>query len=105
CGTPTVVTVHGGLHEVIEFGRNCLFADPLLPEEFGAIMALPLRYEGLREKLSIEGSRFARRTFGWTGIAKRTLQVFERYKGKYAVSTTSAWGDGRASGSDADVTL
>lgn len=91
CGTPTVVTVHGGLHEVIDFGRNCLFSDPLSPQEFGAVMALPLRYEGLREKLSIEGSRFARRSFGWTGIAKRTLDVFERFKGRYATSNAMDW--------------
>lgn len=91
CGTPTVVTVHGGLHEVIDFGHNCLFSDPLSPQEFGAVMALPMRYEGLREKLSIEGSRFARRTFGWTGIAKRTLEVFDRFKGRYASSNVKEW--------------
>lgn len=93
CGTPTVVTVHGGLHEIIDFGNNCLFADPLKPEEFGAILALPLRYEQLREELSIEGSRFARRSFGWTGIAKRTLEVFNRFKGKYRAFDERPWPD------------
>lgn len=83
CGAPTVVTVHGGLHELIDFGTQALFADPTVPEEYGAILALPLRYARLAEELSIEGSRFARRTFGWTGIAKRTLAVFDQFKGKY----------------------
>ncbi|HUF11180.1 MAG TPA: glycosyltransferase [Rhodothermales bacterium] len=90
CGTPTVVTVHGGLHEIISFGRNCLYSDPLHPEEFGAVLALPLRYPRLAEDLSIEGSRFARRSFGWTGIAKRTLEVFDRFKGKYATTAGEA---------------
>ncbi|RJP53856.1 MAG: glycosyltransferase family 1 protein [Anaerolineaceae bacterium] len=83
CGTPTVITVHGGLHELIDFGTQALFADPLNPEEYGAILAFPLRYPNLADELSIEGSRFARRTFGWTGIAKRTLAVFDQFKGKY----------------------
>jgi len=84
CGTPTVVTVHGGLHELIDFGTQALFADPTSAEEFGTILSMPLRYPHLAEELSIEGSRFARRNFGWTGIAKRTLGIFDQFKGKYA---------------------
>lgn len=84
CGAPTVITVHGGLHELIDFGTQALFADPTCPEEYGTMLAIPLRYPRLGEELSIEGSRFARRTFGWTGIAKRTLAVFDQFKGKYA---------------------
>lgn len=83
CGTPTVITVHGGLRDLIEFGSQALFADPQLPEEFGVMLSLPLRYPALAEELSNEGSRFARRSFGWTGIAKRTLAVFDQFKGKY----------------------
>jgi mannosylfructose-phosphate synthase len=78
CGTSTVVTVHGGLFEVIEFGRHALFADPNRPIEFGAMLAMPMLYPNLAHELSVEGSRFARRNFGWTGIAKRILQIFER---------------------------
>ena len=84
CGTPTVVTVHGGLHELIDFGSQALFADPTSAEEFGTILAMPLRYPHLAEELSIEGSRFARRNFGWTGIAKRTIATFDQFKGKYS---------------------
>ena len=84
CGTPTVITVHGGLHDLIDFGTQALFADPFFPEEFGAMLALPLRYPRLADELSNEGSRFARRTFGWTGIAKNTLSVFGQYQAKYA---------------------
>lgn len=84
CGTPTVITIYGGLHELIDFGTQALFADPSCAEEYGAILALPIRYPNLAEELSIEGSRFARRTFGWTGIAKRTLALFDQFKGKYS---------------------
>jgi mannosylfructose-phosphate synthase len=83
CGTPTVITVNGGLHELIDFGTQALFADPACPEEYGTLLALPIRYPQLADELSIEGSRFARRTFGWTGIAKRTLTLFDQFKGKY----------------------
>ena len=83
CGTPTVATVHGGLHDAVDFGTHALFADPKSPEEFAAILGMPLRYPKLREKLSLEGARFSRRQFGWTGIARRTLAVFDRFRGIY----------------------
>jgi mannosylfructose-phosphate synthase len=83
CGTPSVITVHGGLYEAINFGTHALYADPKRPEEFGISLAMPVLYPQLRDKLSIEGARFARRQFGWTGIAKRTLAVFDRFKHRY----------------------
>ncbi|SEQ85735.1 mannosylfructose-phosphate synthase [Hyunsoonleella jejuensis] len=76
CGTPSVITVHGGLNDLIDFGNQALFADPHRPIEFGAMMSMPLLYPNLRNELSVEGARFARRNFGWTGIAKRMLKVF-----------------------------
>lgn len=83
CGCPVVATVHGGLHEAVEFGTHALFADPKQPEEFAAMLGMPMRYPRLRERLSLEGARFARRQFGWTGIARRTLAVFDRLRGLY----------------------
>mgnify|MGYP005844487881 CR=1 FL=1 len=77
CGTPTVVTVHGGLSELIDFGSQALFADPSRPAEYGTMLALPMLYPTLAHELSVEGSRFARRNFGWTGIAKRILAIFD----------------------------
>ncbi|MEX0742640.1 MAG: hypothetical protein WD079_07560, partial [Phycisphaeraceae bacterium] len=62
-----------------------LYADPERCEEFAAVLAMPLLYPHLREKLSVEGARFARRQFGWTGIAKRTLTVFDQFRGRYAL--------------------
>ena len=83
CGTPTVMTVHGGLYDQIEYGRHALVADPKRPVEFAAQLNMPMQYPWMRETLSIEGARFARRAFGWTGIARRTLNIFEQYKGRY----------------------
>lgn len=78
CGTPAVITIHGGLAELIDFGSQALFADPNRAEEFGTMLALPMLYPALADELSVEGSRFARRNFGWTGIAKKIRQVFDR---------------------------
>jgi mannosylfructose-phosphate synthase len=83
CGTPTVVTTHGGLHEAVDFGTHALYADPKQAEEFAALLGMPLRHPRLRDRLSLEGSRFSRRQFGWTGIARRTLAVFDRFRGIY----------------------
>jgi mannosylfructose-phosphate synthase len=77
CGTPSVITVHGGLYDLIDFGNQALFADPHRPVEFGSMMAMPLLYPKMRNELSVEGARFARRNFGWTGIAKRMIEVFK----------------------------
>ncbi|MEN3322727.1 glycosyltransferase [Mariniflexile soesokkakense] len=77
CGTPSVVTVHGGLYDLIDFGNQALFADPHRPIEFGAMLSMPLLYPKMRNELSVEGARFARRNFGWTGIAKRILKIFD----------------------------
>jgi mannosylfructose-phosphate synthase len=84
CGTPAVITVHGGLQELVDFGDNALFADPRRQTEWAAMMAMPLRYPRLRERLANRGSRFARREFGWRGIARRTLEIFERFRREYA---------------------
>lgn len=82
CGTPCVVTIHGGLEEMFDFGSQALFADPKRPREFATILSMPMRYPELRQRLSIAGARFARKNFGWRGIARRTLVVFEREMGR-----------------------
>ncbi len=84
CGTPAVVTVHGGLHHMIDFGVTGLYADPTRLNEFAAMLAMPLRYPQLRARLAEEGARFARRELGWSGIAGRTLELFEREAERHA---------------------
>ncbi len=83
CGTPCVVTVHGGLEEMFDFGSHALFADPKRPREYAVMLSMPLRYPQLRERLSIVGARFARINFGWRGIARRTLQAFEKARSQH----------------------
>lgn len=79
CGTPAVVTVHGGLKDLIDFGTQALFADPYRPEEYGVMLAMPMLYSNLALEISVEGARFARRMFGWTGIAKKILGLFDSH--------------------------
>lgn len=76
CGTPAVITRHGGLFELIRFGTHALYADPNRPVEYGTMLAFPMLYPELFHQLSVEGARFARSSFGWTGIAKKILGVF-----------------------------
>lgn len=78
CGTPAVLTVHGGLHELLEYGKQALWADPHRPEEFAAAIAMTMRYPQLRRRISENGSRWARREFGWSGIARRMIALFDR---------------------------
>ncbi len=80
CGTPSVITVHGGLFDLIQFGKHALYADPNRPLEFGNMLAMPMMHPRLAHRLSVEGARFARRNFGWTGIAKKTLDIFSAAK-------------------------
>jgi mannosylfructose-phosphate synthase len=87
CGTPCVVTIHGGLEEMFDFGSQALFADPKRPQEFATMLSMPMRYPQLRERLSIAGARFARKNFGWQGIARRTRVVFDRESRRAAYDT------------------
>ncbi len=86
CGTPTVVTVQGGLHEMIDFGVHALYANPKSPAELATILSLPLRYPRLREVLMVEGARLARREFGWRGVARRTVAVIENARESFRKS-------------------
>lgn len=91
CGTPAVVTVHGGLKDLIDFGNQALFADPNRPEEYGAMLAMPMLYENLALEISVEGARFARRMFGWTGIAKKMLAIFDSFVNVNSVQSNSVF--------------
>jgi mannosylfructose-phosphate synthase len=77
CGTPTVVTVHGGLHHALSFGRHALFADPFDREDLGITMAKVFPHTCLRRRLSRLGAHKARSLFTWTRIAHQLLAVVE----------------------------
>jgi mannosylfructose-phosphate synthase len=80
CGTPTVVTTHGGLFRVLRFGINGLFADPFDSSDLGITMLKPLQYPRLSERLSRYGAQTARLLFTWTGIAQQLLGAAEGHQ-------------------------
>ena len=76
-GTPTVVTVHGGLFRALTFGRHALFADPFDREDLGITMAKIFRHPRLRRRLSRMGAHKARSLFTWTGVAQQLVAAVE----------------------------
>jgi mannosylfructose-phosphate synthase len=76
-GTPTVVTVHGGLYRALSFGRHALFADPFDREDLGITMAKVFRHPRLRNRLGTMGAHKARSLFTWTGIAHQLVAAVE----------------------------
>lgn len=76
-GTPTVVTVHGGLYRCLAFGRHALFADPFDREDLGITMAKIFRHPRLSLRLSRMGAHKARSLFTWTGIAQQLVALVQ----------------------------
>jgi mannosylfructose-phosphate synthase len=76
-GTPTVVTVHGGLYRALSFGRHALFADPFDREDLGITMTKVFRHPRLRQRLARMGAHKARSLFTWTGIAHQLVAAVE----------------------------
>src|SRR6056297_2419432 len=72
-GTPCVVTIHGGLCRVLEYGIHALFADTFDREELGISMYKALKYRSLHHRMAQKGAQRARARFTWTGIAQKLL--------------------------------
>lgn len=77
CGTPTIVTTHGGLFRVLRFGIDGLFADTFDAADLGVTTLKVLRHRKLAERLSLNGAHTARSLFTWTGVAQQILAAFE----------------------------
>jgi mannosylfructose-phosphate synthase len=75
CGTPVVVTTHGGLCRVLRFGIDGLFADTFDPLDLAITILKPLQYPRLAARLSRRGAEAARRGFTWTGITQQLLEA------------------------------
>ena len=90
-GTPTVVTIHGGLHRALTFGRHALFADPLDHEDLGISMMKVLRYPKLRDRMARMGAHKARSLFTWTGIAQQLIALVEKRPGVALVNAEMEW--------------
>jgi mannosylfructose-phosphate synthase len=78
CGTPTVVTTHGGLFRTLRFGVDGLFADTFDAMDLGITILKPLRHRQLAERLSRNGAETARSLFTWTGVAQQLIGATER---------------------------
>jgi mannosylfructose-phosphate synthase len=97
CGTPTVVTIHGGLYRAVSFGRHALFGDPFDREDLGIMMMKPLKHPALSARLSRMGAHKARSLFTWTGIAQQLISLVEGRPSVRALSDNEwdePWNDG-----------
>lgn len=77
CGTPTIVTTHGGLYRTLTFGTDALFADTFDKVDFGITILKAIRYKKIRDRMAYEGAHTVRSLFTWTGIAQQLLKLVE----------------------------
>jgi mannosylfructose-phosphate synthase len=77
CGTPTVLTTHGGLYRTTSYGIDALYADSFDKADFGITILKALRYGDIRRRLSLHGARKVRSLFTWTGIAQQLVRLVE----------------------------
>ena len=97
CGTPTVVTIHGGLYRAVTFGRHALFGDPFDEADLGIMMLKPFKHQKIRQRLSRMGAHKARSLFTWTGIAQQLISFVEGRPMHKALNDTEweePWNDG-----------
>ncbi|MBU6399887.1 MAG: glycosyltransferase [Verrucomicrobia bacterium] len=91
CGTPTVVTVHGGLYRALTFGRHALYADPFDREDLGIMILKVLKHPRLRARLARMGAHKARSLFTWTGVAQQLIALVERRPSETFALTDTEW--------------
>ncbi|MFO7725383.1 MAG: glycosyltransferase [Oceanipulchritudo sp.] len=77
CGTPAVVTTHGGLYRTLTYGTDALFADTFDKVDFGITILKAIRYKKIRDRMAEEGAHTVRSLFTWTGIAQQLLKLVE----------------------------
>jgi mannosylfructose-phosphate synthase len=96
-GTPTIITIHGGLFRAVSYGRHALFADPFDKYDLGITMAKPLKHARLYSRLSRMGAHKARSLFTWTGIAQQLIALVEGRPMRQALDVddwAEPWNDG-----------
>lgn len=97
CGTPTVVTIHGGLFRAVAFGRHALYGDPFDRADLGIMMMKPFKHPRIGARLSRMGAHKARSLFTWTGIAQQLISLVEGRPVLKALDDTEweePWNDG-----------
>ena len=100
CGTPAVVTTEGGLWEMVAWGLEALYANPLDVEAFGHALATVLLYPRVAAQLARFGSHRARATFTWNGIAQQIVSLPQLLPDGQRVAPTSSVGTRAAATSD-----
>lgn len=76
-GTPTVVTIHGGLYQALSYGRHALYADPLDAADLGMTMAKVFKHPKLAARISLMGAHKARSLFTWSGVAQQLIAAVD----------------------------
>lgn len=97
CGTPTVITTHGGLYRAVTFGRHAIYADPFDKEDLGISIVKILKHPRLSNRLSRMGAHKARSLFAWTGIAQQLTSLVEERTAALAFTDNEwdePWNDG-----------
>ncbi|MBI4624623.1 MAG: glycosyltransferase [Verrucomicrobia bacterium] len=97
CGTPTVITTHGGLFRAVTFGRHALYADSFDKEDLGISVVKVLRHPRLQNRLARMGAHKARSLFTWTGIAQQLVSLIEERATALAFTDNEwdePWNDG-----------
>ena len=97
CGTPTVITIHGGLYRAVTFGRHALYADTFDKEDLGITIVKVLRHPRLAHRMARMGAHKARSLFTWTGIAQQLVRLTEERATALAFTNDEwdePWNDG-----------
>lgn len=86
---PVLVTNVGGLGEIIEDGVDGFCVHPGSPHELAQGIIRALKNPNASRQIREAGFRKAKEQYNWSGIAKKTLAVYERVYQEYLVSQ---WG-------------
>lgn len=76
-GLPLVGTNVGGIPEIIEDGVSGILVEPRSPEELARACVRLLGDEALRRGLGANARARVEREFSWTGISRRTVEIYE----------------------------
>ena len=103
CGTPAVITTEGGLWEMVTWGVEALYANPLDVEAYGHALATVLLYPRVADQLSRLGSQRARSSFTWNGIAQHLVSLPQLHRLSDPRRTERPAADGRRGAEVADA--
>lgn len=78
CGTPTVVTTHGGLWEELVWGQEALYADPWDDGAFGHALLTLLAQPRVAAQVASGGARAASERYRWSRVARGFSEILVR---------------------------